>query len=361
VKPLIRQPSEDDAEARRDFGTRLGVEDPAGARTPNSPGQADARLVVMLVYPGVMAMDVYGPLEAFAMANTIARRPLYRLAIAGMSAAPVATSLGVPIAPNVAVDDLKEPIDTILVSGGFGQAEASADARLLDWLKAGKMRARRCGSICTGAFVIAAAGLLDGKRATTHWAMAAELGQRYPTVSVAVDRIFVRDGNVYTSAGVTSGIDLAISLIEEDHGRMLALKVARALVVYLKRPSGQSQFSNLLLAQFANSPPVRQVQEWALENLGADLSIKALAKRAHMGERTFRRTFTEETGETPRDFVERIRFEAARNLFEEAQLSVQAVAVRCGFENVDNLRRTFLRRLGTTPHKYRQRFRSTPD
>ena len=205
--------------------------------------------------------------------------------------------------------------------------------------------------------MLAAAGLLEGKRATTHWAMAAELSRRYPKISVEVDRIFVRDGDLYTSAGVTAGIDLAISMIEEDHGRLLALRVARSLVVYLKRPSGQSQFSNLLLAQFAASPPVRLAQEWALEHLTADLSVKALAARARMSERTFRRAFTDETGETPRDFVERIRFDAARSLFEEAQLPVQAVATRCGFETVDNLRRAFVRRLGITPQHYRQRFR----
>jgi transcriptional regulator GlxA family with amidase domain len=323
---------------------------------PDLPEQTETRLVVMLVYPGVVAMDVYGPLEAFATANMIARRPLYRLEIAGMTAEPVETSLGIPIAPSMAVADIKESIDTLLVSGGFGQAEASSDDRLLGWLRTGELRARRCGSICTGAFILAAAGLLEGKRATTHWAMAAELGRRYPRVSVEAERIFVRDGNVYTSAGVTSGIDLAISMIEEDYGRMLALRVARSLVVYLKRPSGQSQFSNLLLAQFAANPPVRLVQEWALENLGADLGVKALAERAHMSERTFRRAFTEETGETPHDFVERIRFDAARNLFEEAALSVQAVAMRCGFASADTLRRAFIRRLGVTPQQYLRRF-----
>ena len=240
----------------------------------------------MLVYPGVVAMDIFGPLEAFATANAIAHRPLYRLAIAGMSLAPVDTSLGIRITPSVAVADIKEPIDTLLVSGGYGQVEASCDERLLAWLRAGRKRARRCGSICTGAFVLAAAGLLDGRRATTHWAMAEELGRRYPKVSVEVDRIFVRDGNVYTSAGVTAGIDLALGMIEEDHGRTLALRAARSLVVHLKRTGGQSQFSNLLLAQFAASPAVRLVQEWALENLAADLSVKTLAKRAHMSERT---------------------------------------------------------------------------
>jgi transcriptional regulator GlxA family with amidase domain len=319
--------------------------------------QDQSRLVVMLVYPRVMAMDVFGPLEAFAQANYVARQPLYRLAIAGMNTAPVETSLGIQIVPSVALADIAEPIDTLLVSGGFGQAEASCDSGILGWLKTGGLSARRCGSICTGAFVLAAAGLLDGRRATTHWAMAAELSRRYPQVAVDVDRIFVRDGSVYTSAGVTAGIDLALGMIEEDHGRTLALRVARSLVVYLKRPSGQSQFSSYLLAQFAASPGVRLAQEWALEHLTAELNVKALAERAGMSERSFRRAFAEETGETPREFVERIRFDAARGLFEEAQLPVQAVARRCGFETVDNLRRAFVRRLGVTPQQYRQRFR----
>ena len=314
----------------------------------------------MLVYPGVMAMDVFGPLEAFATANHAAGRPLYRLEIAGMTKTPVATSLGgIEITPTVALDDIAGSIDTLLVSGGFGQAEASSDQRLLAWLRANRLRARRFGSICTGAFVLAAAGLLDGKRATTHWVMAKQLAQRHPQITVDADRIFVRDGNIYTSAGVTTGIDLALGLIEEDHGRTLSLRVARALVAYLKRPAGQSQFSNHLLAQFAASPPVRQAQEWALENLSADLSVKALAKHARMSERAFRRAFVEETGEAPRDFVERIRIDAARSLFEEAPLPVQVVAARCGFESADNLRRAFVRRLGVTPHDYRQRFRLT--
>jgi transcriptional regulator GlxA family with amidase domain len=322
---------------------------------------AEPRFVVMLVYPGVMTMDIFGPLEAFATANMIVGRPLYRLAIAGMSMTPVDTSLGIRITPSIAVADIREPIDTLLVSGGFGQAEASCDDGLLAWLRTGRQRARRCGSICTGAFVLAAAGLLDGRRATTHWAMAEELGRRYPQISVEVDRIFVRDGSLYTSAGVTAGIDLALGMIEEDHGRTLALRIARSLVVHLKRAGGQSQFSNLLSAQFAASPAVRLAQEWALENLAADLSVKTLAVRAHMSERTFRRAFAEETGERPRDFVERIRIDAARGLFEEAQLPVQGVASRCGFETVDNLRRAFVRRLGVTPQQYRQRFRLADD
>ncbi len=331
---------------------------PLSALSPLVGDQPESRFIVMLVYPGVMTMDVYGPLEAFAMANSSSGRTLYQVAIASMDGAPVPTSLGVPIAPNMAVGDIKEPIDTLLVSGGRGQAEARNDQTLMGWLRAGSREARRTGSICTGAFLLAAAGLLDGRRATTHWAMGAELGQNYPKVTVDIDPIFVRDGNIYTSAGVTAGIDLALGLIEEDHGRTLALRVARALVLYLKRQGGQSQFSNHLQAQFAASPPVRSAQEWALNNLSVDLGVDALARQARMSERTFRRTFVEETGETPREFVERIRLEAARDLLEEIQLSVQAVATRCGFATVDNLRRAFVRRLGITPQQYRQRFAS---
>ncbi len=326
------------------------------ALSPVVSDQPGSRFIVMLVYPGIMAMDVYGPLEAFAMANSSCGRTLYRMAIASIDGAPVPTSLGVPITPSMAVGDIKEPIDTLLVSGGRGQAEARRDQALIGWLRAGSQEARRTGSICTGAFLLAAAGLLDGRRATTHWAMGAELGQNYPKVTVDIDPIFVRDGNVYTSAGVTAGIDLALGLIEEDHGRTLALRVARALVLYLKRQGGQSQFSNHLQAQFASSPPVRSAQEWALNNLSTDLSVEALARQARMSERTFRRTFVEETGETPREFVERIRLEAARDLLEEVQLGVQAVATRCGFATVDNLRRAFVRRLGITPQQYRLRF-----
>jgi transcriptional regulator GlxA family with amidase domain len=328
------------------------------SRSKSSNPRVKPRFVAMLIYPGVMAMDVYGPLEAFAAANSVAGAPLYRLAIVSMTGKPVETSLGVPIMPSIAASAIKEKVDTLLIAGGLGQEQASKDRRLLSWVQAAKGRARRCGSICTGAFILAAAGLLDGKRATTHWAKAADLSQLYPTINVEAENIFIRDGHVYTSAGVTAGIDLALGLIEEDHGRTLALRVARALVVYLKRTGGQSQFSNHLQAQFAASPPVRLAQEWALENLSADLGIPALAAKAHMSERNFRRAFTEETGESPRDFVERIRFDAARILFEESHLPVQVVAARCGFPTIDGLRRAFARRLGVTPQEYRQRFRS---
>ena len=226
-----------------------------GDTTAAAPEQAEPRLVVMLVYPGVMAMDVFGPLEAFASANIIAGRPLYRLAIAGKTTAPVETSLGLPIVPSVALDDIEGPIDTLLVSGGFGQSDASCDQQLIAWLKEGRVRARRCGSICTGAFVLAAAGLLDGRRATTHWAMAEELSRRYPQVAVDVDRIFVRDGSVYTSAGVTTGIDLALGLIEEDHGRTMSLAWrARWSPISSARPASRSSATIC----WRSSPPARR-------------------------------------------------------------------------------------------------------
>lgn len=318
--------------------------------------KTDSRLVAMLVYPGVMTMDVFGPLEAFATANSVAKRPLYRLAIASMDGTEVETSIGISLAPSIAATAIREPIDTLLVSGGHGQVMARTDKRLLGWLRTESRKARRVGSICTGAFVLAAAGLLDGKRATTHWAMADELGRRFPEVTVDADRIFVRDARVYTSAGVTAGIDLALALIEEDHGRKLALHVARALVIYLQREGGQTQFSSRLQAQFTESAPIRRAQDWALDNLTADLHAPALAARAGMGERTFRRSFAAETGETPRDFVERVRVDAARQLLEDSRLPLQTVARRCGLETVDTLRRAFIRRLGITPQQYRARF-----
>jgi transcriptional regulator GlxA family with amidase domain len=323
---------------------------------PSVAGEpAEPRFVVMLVYPGVVAMDIFGPLEAFATANAIAHQPLYRLAIAGMSLAPVDTSLGIRITPSVAVADIREPIDTLLVSGGYGQAEASCDERLLAWLKAGRKRARRCGSICTGAFVLAAAGLLDGRRATTHWAMAEELGRRYPKVAVEVDRIFVRDGNVYTSAGVTAGIDLALALVEEDLGRSVALAVARYLVVFLKRPGGQAQFSAALSLQTAEDK-FGALHDWINGHLGDDLSLSVLADQAGMSERSFSRRYAEETGQTPARAIELLRVEAARRQLSDSKVPVKRIAQHCGFGTEETMRRSFLRLLSTTPQDYRARF-----
>jgi transcriptional regulator GlxA family with amidase domain len=316
---------------------------------------------VVLVYPDVMAMDVCGPMEAFAMANFLAGQSLYRLSTAAVTADPVRTSLGFSIVPNYALADLKDPIDTLLIAGGDGQAAASRDRMLIDWLCDTAPRTRRHGSICTGAFPLAASGLLDGKRATTHWAVAPLLAREFPSTTVEADSIFVRDGRTYTSAGISAGIDLALALIEEDHGQTLALNVARNMVVFLKRPGGQSQFSTHLQAQFSSTPSIRKAQEWALAHLSEDLSAKALASRVGMSERNFRRLFVEELRETPRKYVERIRLDVARREIEDTAMPVQVVAKRCGFGTVSRLRRVFLRQLGVTPQQYRARFQNGHD
>jgi len=314
------------------------------------------RHVVVLVYPDVMAMDVCGPMEAFAMANALANRRLYRLSIAAVTTDPVSTSLGFAIVPNHALADLEDPIDTLLVAGGYGHVAALRDPVLTGWLREAAPRARRHGSICTGAFPLAAAGLLDGKRATTHWALAPSFAQSFPLTTLEIDSIFVRDGQTYTSAGISAGIDLALALIEEDHGRTFALRVARSLVVFLKRPGGQSQFSTHLQAQFSSVPAIRRAQEWALAHLSDDLSAKMLATRVGMSERNFRRLFVDELRETPREYVERIRLDEARRQIEDTDLPAQTIATRCGFGTVHSLRRAFVRQLGVTPQWYRAQF-----
>jgi transcriptional regulator GlxA family with amidase domain len=253
-------------------------------------------------------------------------------------------------------DDVR-PIDTMLVAGtpDYGLAYTSAD--LHAWLRRRAPKTRRYGSVCTGAFFLGAAGLLDGMSATTHWQHAAELAERFPAAKVVPDQIYVQDGALYTSAGVTAGIDLALKLIEDDHGRDLALTVARRLVVFLKRPGGQSQFSAHLAAQIADEGKIRSLQHWVLDHLAHDLSLDSLASRVAMSVRNFTRVFLGETGTTPADFVEMARVDAARRLLEESETALQRVASRCGFTSPDTMRRAFLRRIGTGPSDYRERFR----
>lgn len=321
---------------------------------PDSP----QRHIVVLIYPGVMAMDVCGPMDAFAMANIYAKRDLYRLSIAAVTADPVKTSIGFCLVPDHAVADLEGPIDTLLVAGGLSYAAAFRDRALTDWLREAAPRARRHGSICSGAFPLAASGLLDGKRATTHWNVASSFAREFPSTRLEVDSIFVRDGQTYTSAGVSAGIDLALAMIEEDHGRTFALRVARSLVVFLKRPGGQSQFSTHLQAQFSSVPAIRKAQEWALAHPSEDLSIETLAAHVGMSERNFRRSFVEELRETPHHYVERIRIDEAKRLIEDTDLPAQTVAKQCGFGTVDSLRRAFVRHVGVTPQWYRARFQN---
>jgi transcriptional regulator GlxA family with amidase domain len=249
------------------------------------------------------------------------------------------------------------PLDTLMVAGGAGVQAAAADLVLVDWVRQRAMQARRVASVCTGAFLLAATGMLDGRRAATHWTVCAELARSFPAIRVESDPIFVRDGAVWTSAGVTAGIDLALALVEEDLGRTLALAVARYLVVFLKRPGGQAQFSTALSLQTAEDR-FAALHEWINRHLADDISLDLLASQAGMSERSFSRHYVEATGLTPARAVERLRVEAARRLLSETRLPVKRIAQRCGFGSEETMRRSFLRLLAATPQDYRARFSS---
>jgi transcriptional regulator GlxA family with amidase domain len=327
---------------------------------PAPQAMSGPRRIAMLIYPGVAALDVTGPLQAFWFANNISKQELYEITTVGPTTDPVATGLGFAMTPACAMAALPLPVDTLLVSGGGGP-HTVRDQAMLDWLARAAPRSRRFGSICTGAFVLADAGLIDGKRVTTHWVFGEELARRYPRVTVDIDAIFVRDGRLCTSGGLSAGIDLALALVEEDHGRELALEVARSLVLFLKRSGGQAQFSPQLRAQMSAMPAIRQVQLWCHENLDADLRIGVLAKRAGMSERSFIRKFVNDTGRTPAEFVASARLEAACRLLEETRFSLKAVAQRCGLGSTLSMRRIFMRRLGVSPLQYRAGSSATED
>jgi len=306
-------------------------------------------------------LDVTGPLEVFSSANrrldalgSDARR--YDVRLLSRDGGPITTTSGIELASHGALRDLRGAIDTLLVPGGLGTREALADRALVGWIRRAAPRSRRVASVCTGAFLLAEAGLLDGRRATTHWDSCAQLASRYPAVRVDPDPIFVKDGKLYTSAGVTAGMDLALALVEEDHGRELALTLARWLVVFLKRPGGPSQFSAQLRTQLAEREPLRELQAWILSSLDDDLSVPALAKRSGMSPRNFARVFTREVGATPARFVETARVEAARRRLEDTSDGVEEVAAEVGFGSAEAMRRAFLRQVRVSPADYRSRF-----
>jgi len=330
------------------------VEQPEGSAAAAPGGEAPQR-IAMLIYPGVAPLDVAGPLQVFGLANFLRKRRLYDIATVAPTSDPVPTPVGFSFQPACAMAALALPVDTLLVSGGGGP-EAAVTPAILDWLRHAAPHARRLGSVCTGAFALGAAGLIGDKRVATHWAFGAELARRNPSARVEIDPIFIRDGNLYSSAGISAGIDLALALLEEDHGRDFALEVARYLVLFLKRSGGQSQFSTQLQAQFSAIPAIQKVQLWCQENPAADLRIAALAKRAAMSERSFIRAFRDDTGQTPAEFVASVRLQAARRLLEETALAPKAVAQRCGLGSPTALRRVFMRRLGVSPAQYREKF-----
>jgi transcriptional regulator GlxA family with amidase domain len=325
------------------------------------PTAPKPRVIAIVAYPGVQSLDVTGPLEVFAGAATLiaasARRERgYEVCVLSHDGRPLRTSSGLHIVPDARLSAAPRSIDTLIVAGGPGHVRAVADDGLVDWIKQTAARARRTASVCTGAFLLARAGLLDGRRATTHWASARELQRRYPHVRVDAEPIYVRDGRIWTSAGVTAGMDLALALVEQDLDREAALTIARHLVLFLRRPGNQSQFSASLAAQQAEREPLREIQRAVLEDIAGDHRVETMAARAHMSPRHFARAFRQETGVTPARHVERVRVEAARRRLEDTREPLAAIAAGCGFGTAETLRRVFLRTLHVGPAEYRRRF-----
>lgn len=309
---------------------------------------------MFLSFPGVLGLDLVGPWEVFSTAASV-EPGSYAVEVVAVEEE-LESSSGLGLVRSGPLPRGGRGIDTLIVPGGTGARQAADDSTLPDWIAAVAPEVRRIASVCTGATLLARAGILDGRRATTHWAWCAQLARRHPEVEVVDDPIFVRDGNVYTSAGVTAGMDLALALVEEDLGREVALEVARWLVMFVKRPGGQSQFSASLAGQLAETEPIRELQEWIADNLDADLSVPALAQRAHMSERNFARVFSREVGMTPARYVEGLRLERARMALSESGQSISEVARRCGFGTATTMRRVFERRLRIRPTDYRARF-----
>lgn len=321
------------------------------------------RTIAILAYEGVEIFDAVGPIEVFEMANRELVEhgsgcPAYAVRLLGAKAGPFPTSSGVRLVADAGWSDFAAEIDTLIVVGSCDKYLnlALANQDLIDWIRSAGKRVRRLVSVCTGAFLLAAAGLLDGRRATTHWMDVERLRKEYPQVMVEPDAIYVRDAFVATSAGVTSCMDLALALVEEDLGRKMALAVARRMVMFMKRPGGQAQFSTHLRAQMAVDGPLESFLTWLNENLHLNLNVDALAEKAAMSPRNFARIFVRETGMTPARYLEQIRFERAVDLLESTRKPIEAVACESGYASAEQLRRIFKKRSGVTPLAYRERF-----
>jgi transcriptional regulator GlxA family with amidase domain len=316
------------------------------------------RSILLLAFPNVQLLDVCGPLQVFASANELAAKrgqpQPYAPRVIAAEAGLVTSSSGLALQAD-SLRSVKGQVDTFIVPGGSGVIAAAEDSRLIHWAQRQAPRSTRVASVCSGAFVLAEAGLLDGRRVATHWARCNELAQRYPQLRVEADPIFIRDGAIWTSAGVTAGIDLALALVEEDHGRAMALDVARELVVFLKRPGGQSQFSTMLSMQKADDR-FDELHAWMTAHLASDLSVPMLARRVNMSERSFMRHYKAKTGRTPARAVEQLRVEAAQRLLGETTWSIKRIATRCGFGSEETMRCSFIRLLRVAPQVYRERF-----
>jgi transcriptional regulator GlxA family with amidase domain len=310
--------------------------------------------IALVVYDDIQLLDLAGPADVFDAASRLTGGS-YELIVTAARGRAVRASNGVRVALDAQLSDVAA-VDTIMVAGGWGSEAASQDAALLREVQRLAATARRTTSVCSGAFVLGAAGLLQGRQATTHWAFCDELQRRHPAIAVEPDRIFVRDGTIATSAGVTAGMDLALALVEEDHGADVARTVARWLVLATQRPGGQSQFSERLQVAVMPTSPIRDLVDAIVAQPSADHAVPTLAERAALSERHLARLFAEHTGTTPARFVERVRVEAARDLLERSGLPVEAVAREVGFGSAETMRRAFLRVLDVNPASYRARF-----
>ena len=331
-------------------------------------GARATKRILFVAGSGTEILDLVGPLQVFARASDMYLRdhpgapPIYSVEV--VSIAPgrsLIANCGLRFSANKTFREVRGKIDTVLVAGGDVIEQNKMSRGAVGWLKKITARTRRVGSVCTGAMLLARAGLLDGRRATTHWNWCDTLIRCAPRTDVDPDPIFVRDENIYTSAGVTAGMDLALALVEEDHGSQLALQVARNLVLYLRRPGGQSQFSAALSLQGTDRKPLRELEAWVLDHLDQPLTVPVLAQRVAMSPRNFARVFTKEMRTTPAKFVERLRVEAARRRLEESQNTMEMIAAECGFGNVNSMRNVFQRALKIPPGQYRRHFRRMKD
>ncbi|MFI9361397.1 GlxA family transcriptional regulator [Kitasatospora sp. NPDC053057] len=313
--------------------------------------------IVFAVFPDFQILDLTGPHEVFTQAGELTGGVVIDTVAAVPG--PVPASGGLAVSPTLTTDEFDRacaPVDTLIAVGGEGVHPACEDGPFVDWFARTARRARRTASVCSGAFLLGAAGLLDGRRAVTHWARCAQLAERYPRVTVDPDPIFVRDGELWTSAGITAGMDLALAMTEADHGPEVSRRIARRLVMFVQRPGGQAQFSAQLAAQRPDRAPLRELLDWIADHPDADLGVPALAGRVAMSERNFTRVFRTETGRTPASYVESVRIEAAKRLLETTAATLDAVARSCGFGTVETLHRSFKRTLHVTPGEYRRRF-----
>jgi transcriptional regulator GlxA family with amidase domain len=314
--------------------------------------------VAIVVFDGAQALDVAGPLDVFAEANSfLPEHQRYEVSVVGKEAGTVACSNGMQLAVSQGFADNDIQWDLLLVAGGPRLPDTPPSDAFLAWLQRQALGAKRFGSVCNGAFVLAHAGLLDGKEVTTHWADAGRLSSEFPHANVQPDRIFVRDGRLFTSAGVTAGIDLCLSLVTEDWGHELAVRVAKRLVVYIQREGGQSQYSPYIGAGKEEDPILSKVQRYVSEHLTETLSIEELASAASVSRRTLSRVFAKNAKVTPSVFVEQIRVDTARKFLEDTDAPLKTVAFKCGFHSATHMRTTFSRRLNVTPKEYRLRFR----